>query len=261
MAGGDPDRHDHGRRRDHPGPARPRPCCAASPTPPRRREWPPCCTGPRLTSATRDEATRRPRLTHRPGPLPGPPSRGRLVGENTDLHGMLQALHEAGVTSATHVTVLGAGATACTALAAAGELGCVHATVIARDVERVRIRVRVEPWEAAAAHLSADLVVSALPPGVADALAPLWKRTRPAGTLMDVVYRPRPTVFAHVAEAAGRRIVDGLPMLVHQAARQVTLQTGCPAPPVDAMMRAATGRQAAPYAQRQLVECHRHAGS
>ncbi|MBP0460840.1 shikimate dehydrogenase family protein [Streptomyces montanisoli] len=176
---------------------------------------------------------------------------GRLVGENTDLHGMVQALHEAGVTSAAHVTVLGAGATACTALAAARELGCDHATVIARDArrarptieaagERIRIRVRVEPWEAAAAHLSADLVISALPPGVADALAPLWTRTRATGTLMNVVYRPRLTVFGCAAEAAGRRSVDGLPMLVHQAARQVTLQTGCRTPPVDAMMYAAS---------------------
>ncbi|WP_405614368.1 shikimate dehydrogenase [Streptomyces sp. NBC_01508] len=176
---------------------------------------------------------------------------GRLIGENTDLYGMVQALREGGVTAAADVTVLGAGATACTALAAARELGCDQATVIARDVrraratlestgERIGIRVRIEPWAAAVDHLSAGLVVSALPPSVADALAPLWTRTRAIGTLMDVVYRPWPTALGHAAEVAGRRVVGGLPMLVHQAARQITLQTGQLTPPIGKMLHAAT---------------------
>ncbi|AXG79318.1 shikimate dehydrogenase [Streptomyces paludis] len=176
---------------------------------------------------------------------------GRLIGENTDLYGMVQALREAGTAAPADATVLGAGATACTALAAARELGCDQATVIARDAgrarpalestgERIGIRVRVEPWAAAVDHLSADLVVSALPPRAADALAPLWAQTRASGTLMDVVYRPWPTALAHAAEGAGRRVVGGLPMLVHQAARQVTLQTGRLTPPIDKMLHAAT---------------------
>jgi hypothetical protein len=37
---------------------------------------------------------------------------GRLLGENTDVHGMLHALHEAGVTCPRSVTILGAGASA-----------------------------------------------------------------------------------------------------------------------------------------------------
>ncbi|QFQ97295.1 shikimate dehydrogenase [Streptomyces phaeolivaceus] len=172
---------------------------------------------------------------------------GSLAGENTDLYGMVQALREAGVTTAAGVTVLGAGATARTALAAARELGCDQAVVIARDTnrassllkataERLAITATVEPWTAASHHLATDLVISALPPHAADVLAPQW--TRGTGTLMDVVYRPWPTRFAHAAQKAGRRIVGGLPMLLHQAARQVSLQTGRSPAPVTEMLLA-----------------------
>ncbi|MFF8917874.1 shikimate dehydrogenase [Streptomyces sp. NPDC015032] len=176
---------------------------------------------------------------------------GQLIGENTDLYGMTQALREAGVTTAADATVLGAGATACTALAAARELGCDQARVIARDVgrarptlettaERIGITIRVEPWTAVGTYLTADLVVSALPPGATDGLASLW--TPAAGTLLDVVYQPWPTPFAYAAKAAGRRVVGGLPMLVHQAAHQVVLQTQCPQAPYAEMLKACQSR-------------------
>ncbi|WNI18080.1 shikimate dehydrogenase family protein [Actinacidiphila sp. ITFR-21] len=123
---------------------------------------------------------------------------GRLVGDNTDLHGMLQALREAGVARATSVTIIGAGATAGTALAAARHLGCDHAHVIARNpdradhllaaAERISIRADLHPWESTAAHLSAELVISAVPPGAATHLAPHWPRG--TGTFLDVAYQP-----------------------------------------------------------------------
>ncbi|MFJ6438794.1 shikimate dehydrogenase [Streptomyces sp. NPDC091416] len=172
---------------------------------------------------------------------------GQLIGENTDLYGMTQALREAGVTTTANVTVLGAGATACTALAAARELGCHQATIIARDIEsarptveptaeRIGITARIEPWAVAGTYLSADLVISALPPGIADGLAPLWRPA--AGTLMDVVYQPWPTPLASAAKTSGRRVVGGLPMLVHQAAQQVALQTKCHRVPYTEMLAA-----------------------
>jgi Shikimate dehydrogenase substrate binding domain len=48
---------------------------------------------------------------------------GRLLGENTDAHGMLQTLLDAGVTHVESACVLGAGATAATALAVLHTLG------------------------------------------------------------------------------------------------------------------------------------------
>ena len=54
----------------------------------------------------------------------------------------------------------------------------------------------------------------------------------------DLVYAPRPTRWLVEAAAAGARSVDGLGMLVHQAAAQLVLWTGEPAP-VEAMWEAA----------------------
>lgn len=164
---------------------------------------------------------------------------GRLLGENTDAAGMLGALREAGITRAGPACVLGAGATAATALAALRTLGCPRVTAIARDparagelesaAERIGLPVRVRPWDEAGRHLAAGLVISALPPGAADPLAPLWPATG-AGALLDVVYRPWPSPLALAAAQAGSTVAGGLPMLVHQAARQVELQTGRTAP-------------------------------
>ncbi|MFI1965317.1 shikimate dehydrogenase [Streptomyces pathocidini] len=171
---------------------------------------------------------------------------GRLIGENTDVHGMVQALREADVTGARSMTVLGAGATAATALAAARALDCGRVTAVVRAAERcgqlaqaarrLNIPLDVRPWSQAAEQLTADVVVSAVPPHAADTLAAAW--TGSPGVLLDVVYRPWPTALATAAERAGRRVVGGLPMLVHQAAQQLRLQTGRPAP-LEAMRQAA----------------------
>ena len=57
---------------------------------------------------------------------------GRLLGENTDATGMLQALRDAGVTRAASATVLGAGATAATALTVLSDLSCTRVSVVTR---------------------------------------------------------------------------------------------------------------------------------
>src|SRR5262249_29887507 len=66
---------------------------------------------------------------------------GQRPGHNTDVPGMIAALAEAGVTalprSAT-VLILGGGATACSALAAARGLGAAQATAAVRDPARAR---------------------------------------------------------------------------------------------------------------------------
>ena len=53
----------------------------------------------------------------------------------------------------------------------------------------------------------------------------------------DLVYHPLETPLLAAARAAGARPVDGLGMLVHQAALQVERWSGRPAP-VDAMRAA-----------------------
>ncbi|MER0445700.1 shikimate dehydrogenase [Streptomyces sp. Edi4] len=174
---------------------------------------------------------------------------GRLLGENTDVDGMLQTLLDAGITRAESACVLGTGATAATALAVLHTLGCREVTAVARTparadelaraAERIGVALRIRPWHEAARHLHAGLVVSALPPGAADPLAPRWKSA--GNTLLDVVYWPWPTPLAQAARRAGSTVIGGLMMLVHQAARQVELQAGRTPAPLAAMRKAAEG--------------------
>jgi shikimate-5-dehydrogenase len=178
-----------------------------------------------------------------------PDGAGGWRADNTDVHGILAALAEHSVRPAS-VTVLGAGGTAQAALVATHELGVPAATVLLRDVSRadgVRdaagragLSIRVEQWDRGAAALGADLVVVAVPPGAADALAG-WS-WRPGQAVLDVVYDPWPTVLASAAQAAGAVVISGAAMLLHQAAAQVELMTGRPAPTsaMRSALRAAT---------------------
>lgn len=181
--------------------------------------------------------------------------RGVLAGYNTDVAGMVTAVREAGVARPRSAVVIGAGATACAAVAAARDLGMNGVDVVARDparagalleaARRLRVRVSLHEWDAFPALLDArrtDIVISTLPPGAADALGPSMAGGAVGATLLDVVYQPWPTALATSAAEAGWRVVGGFEMLLHQAARQVELMTGCPEAPVATMRRA--GEQA-----------------
>ncbi|NMI01020.1 shikimate dehydrogenase [Pseudonocardia acidicola] len=174
---------------------------------------------------------------------------GRLA-ENTDVIGIVAALREAGAGRAGRAVVLGAGGTAQAALAALRELGTDDPLVLVRDTARagelqaaadrlgVSPTVRAaltDPARAAAELADADVVISTLPAGAADALAAAsWS---PSTTVVDVIYAPWPTAFAAGAAAAGCTVVSGLAMLLHQAVAQVELMTGRPGP-VEAMRAA-----------------------
>lgn len=168
-------------------------------------------------------------------------------GYNTDVRGILDALAEAGVTSARDVLILGAGATACSALAAAGELGAGGADVAVRDparadglleaAGRLGLKVRLRELSEAGA-LRPDLLVSTVPAGAADFYAERISATaQTPPTVFDVVYAPWPTRLASAAAAAGSVVVGGFAMLLHQAVAQVELMTGRPGP-VEAMRAA-----------------------
>lgn len=168
-----------------------------------------------------------------------------LVGANTDVHGIVAAVREGqaqlGEPPAVVPTavVLGAGATAASAFAALGELGCHTPAVFVRSLARTgalrrsATRMGIEPTfhllnRAPAAMATADIVVSTTPAGAADALAA--EVTTARGVLLDVVYDPRPTVLGKAWTAAGGENVSGERMLLHQAGEQVRLMTGHPAP-------------------------------
>jgi len=176
-------------------------------------------------------------------------------GYNTDVQGIVDALTEAGSAGLASsgpgsVAIIGAGATACSALAAVGELGAAGADVVLRDrsraadllatADRLGLKVRLRPWEDLARDdaLVPDVLISTVPAGAADDYARRLRLTRHAPpAVLDVVYHPWPTPLAEAALAAGSVVASGYAMLLHQAAAQVELMTGKPAP-LEAMRAA-----------------------
>lgn len=172
---------------------------------------------------------------------------GRRLGANTDVDGVVAALVEAepdlggGAVAVAHV--LGGGATAASAVLALRRLGCPAPVVHVRDparagavldaAQRCGSAVDLQPWpdrpDLAAALAAADVVVATTPAGSGDAVA----AALPAGvvgTLLDVVYEPWPSPLAAAWARAGGAVSPGAAMLLHQAAEQVRLMTGHPAP-------------------------------
>ena len=169
-------------------------------------------------------------------------------GYNTDVGGIVDALAETGAPVPGRVTILGAGATACSALASMSVLGVRAADVVVRDpsraggllaaAEQLGLQVRLRGFGDLESDPVPDLLISTVPAGAADSFAQrtlLTPHLPPA--VMDVVYSPWPTQLALAAEAAGAIVVSGFAMLLHQACAQVELMTGKPAP-VEAMRAA-----------------------
>ena len=183
------------------------------------------------------------------------------TGTNTDVHGIVAALREGlGARGVADAVILGGGATAASALAAVAELGCVSPRVFVRSLDRIGplreavarmgVRPSFEVFDERAttsALAAADAVVSTTPKYAADQWAPPLTELltaageKPRGVLLDVVYDPRPTALQSAWAALGADAVGGERMLLHQAAEQVRLMTGRPAPltAMDEALRAA----------------------
>jgi len=167
----------------------------------------------------------------------------RRRGENTDVAGMVAAIAARRPGGVRNAVILGAGGTAAAALAALREFGVDRSVVVSRDparteeLRRCANRLAVTPtlvdWPGRAALGAADLIISTVPAGATDALA-AESLVGEGQLLFDVVYLPWPTPLAAAALVAGAEVIGGLELLVQQAARQVELWTGRPAP-VDAM--------------------------
>jgi shikimate dehydrogenase len=173
------------------------------------------------------------------------------LGYNTDVPGMVSALAERGIGRGTGqpgpALILGAGATACAAIAALAAMGEKSAAVAVRDparatellgaAERIGISVSLRPFGPSALQ-DMRLVISTVPAGAADFYAEILRGniTAPEAVL-DVVYHPWPTRLAQAASGVGAVVVSGFDLLLHQAVRQVELMTDRPAP-LEQMRRA-----------------------
>ncbi|RKR76668.1 shikimate dehydrogenase [Frondihabitans australicus] len=157
----------------------------------------------------------------------------RLAGHNTDVDGIVRAIRSLHDVSPSHATILGGGATAASALAAAAALGATSATLHLRDTSRggdvaalagvLGVALTVEPLAAVGDSGIHDFVISTLPGGVA---VPDLIPEKPTSVLLDVAYDPWPSPLARAWEARGGSAVSGLDMLVEQAIGQIRLFTG-----------------------------------
>ncbi|MFH8626873.1 shikimate dehydrogenase [Streptomyces vietnamensis] len=171
---------------------------------------------------------------------------GRRAGDNTDIPGMIAALRERGVEKVESAAVLGAGATASSALAALARICAGPVTAYVRSEaraeemrgwgERLGVDVRTADWDDAAEAFASPLVIATTPAGTTNALATAVPDR--VGTLFDVLYDPWPTPLAAAWSEHGGKVVGGLDLLVHQAVLQVEQMTGVPKAPLAAMRAA-----------------------
>ena len=179
---------------------------------------------------------------------------GRRTGDNTDVPGLLAALRERGVQRVGSAAVLGAGATASSALAALGQVcdgpvtayvrGPERAAQMSALGERLGVPVVTAPWERAAEAFETPLTISTTPAGATDGLA--GSVPSAPGILFDVLYHPWPTALAAAWSARGGTVLGGLDLLVHQAVLQCELFTGISPAPLAAMRAAGEAALARP---------------
>jgi len=166
-----------------------------------------------------------------------------LAGANTDGAGFCAALAEAGVAvEGSRVGLLGAGGAARSVIAGLGSAGVSDVVVVNRSAERAEAAAALSPVARVgqATDLGAvDIVVNATSVGMGDGALPCDPAALTDGqVVVDLVYHPIETPLLAEARRRGLSVVDGVGMLVHQAALAVRLWTGRPAP-VAAMNAAA----------------------
>jgi len=166
----------------------------------------------------------------------------RLVGDATDGPGFLASLRAAGHDPAgSTCLVLGSGGAAAAVVHALAGAGAAGVGVLARRrhaaAEVAALAGPVGGLARAADLAHADLVVNATSVGMNDTAGagavPFdldVSLLGPGQVVADLVYNPLRTPLLVAAEAAGAIPVDGLGMLVHQAALAFELWTGVGAP-------------------------------
>ena len=186
---------------------------------------------------------------------------GSLFGTNTDGDGFVSSLARgAGFDpQGRRCVVIGAGGAARAVVLALATRGAAEVAVVNRTPGRAYLAadladpvgsvVPLTDRSIAEAVVGADLVVNATPVGMAGAAGSAGNSGRgewlvdpellgPGQIAADLVYAPRLTPWLKEAAARGATALDGLGMLVHQAAAQLVLWTGVD-PPVEAMWKAA----------------------
>ena len=157
-------------------------------------------------------------------------SNGRWMGDNTDVHGIREALKGFDV-KGSNVVILGTGGAARAAVATLDHAGSV--TLLSRTKPPGRVEwsrpVNVDRIENYGTY-DEDLLINATPVGMTPHAedSPLSDSIH-AEVVFDMVYNPPVTRLLREAEEQGRTTIAGTSMFVAQAARQFEIWTGHPA--------------------------------
>lgn len=161
-----------------------------------------------------------------------PQSDGTLRGYSTDGDGFIASLAVEGVAvDGRHVAVLGAGGAARAIVDALARHGAARVSVVNRTASSADAAASLAGAVGAVADVGvlcdADIVVNATSVGMGGDDLPCDPSLLRAGQVVaDIVYHPRDTAFLQAARAVGASTVDGLGMLLHQAALQQQLWHG-----------------------------------
>ena len=177
---------------------------------------------------------------------------GRIEGRNTDAVGLRESLWEnMGSLQGKTVLLLGAGGAARGALLALSDLGAAKVHILNRHADKAAMLARAlkpavqnELLPESLAHWgevagTADLIVNTTSAGM-KSHPPLdldLASLRDAATVLDIVYNPLETQLLKRAKARGLTTIDGLGMLMHQAAPSFEAFFGV-RPPVTPGLRA-----------------------
>jgi shikimate dehydrogenase len=178
----------------------------------------------------------------------------RLVGDNTDGPGFVDALvHDERIgISGRRCVLVGAGGAGRAVARALGVAGAAEVVVLNRSPgPAAQAAALAGPGGRVGGPAdvpAADLVVNATPLGMGDrAGAPALPLDpallHPGQVVVDLIYHPAETAFLRAARATGATAVNGLGMLVHQAAHAFTRWTGRAAP-IGAMTSAVSAELA-----------------
>jgi shikimate dehydrogenase len=157
---------------------------------------------------------------------------GRLRGCSTDGDGFVASIREAGVDpAAKRVCVLGAGGAGRAVVEALRRAGAAEVVVVNRSAGRARDAARLAGRRGrvgtAADARECDIVVNATSVGMGTRDLPIDESLiHDRHVVADLVYHPLETALLAAARARGARAIDGLGMLVHQAALQQELWLG-----------------------------------
>lgn len=177
---------------------------------------------------------------------------GRLIGHNTDGQGFLTALREAGFPGSGKAVFIGAGGAARSLAFTLGASGFSELDLLDTDLQRAEkladeVRVQI-PGKCRAALMNlqnirdvsreASLVVNCSPVG----MHPLNDQSPVEdlsfldenAALYDIIYNPVLTRFLTLGQSRGLKVLNGLPMFVHQAALTLKILLGLN-PPIDYM--------------------------